>query len=167
MNVFWIIYFSRKKKVFTHQVLLVLFLYSRQIELYPTVRLQQQPDQITNGAFCRERKKTGVESLGKTKILHIWSWGINTSLSLTLGTRKLFQLFAYMTHTHTELLNRLKFTPQHHALICADLNTRDGAKVPWRMWTRHFISLLSDVSNQFSRKSALEGNPREPLVTCP
>lgn len=33
-------------------------------------------------------------------------------------------------NAHTELLNRLRFTPQHHALVCADLNTPDGVKVP-------------------------------------
>lgn len=54
------LFISVEKKVFTHQVLLLPFLYSR-IELYPTVRLQQQPDQITNGAFCCEREKTEVD----------------------------------------------------------------------------------------------------------
>lgn len=167
MNVFWIIYFSKKKKIGFH----TSGSFS-DVSLFTSDRAMSHSEAATaTGSndkwhFLQGAQENNSGVIGKNK---------NSS---HLVLRHKHKPVSYPRHTeiisaiclhngHTELLNRLRFTPQHHALVCADLNTPDGAKVPWRMRTRHFISLLSDVSNQFNGKTALEGNPCEPLVTCP
>lgn len=165
MNVFWIIYFSRKKSFHTS----VSF---STVSLFTADRAVSHSEAATatgsnnKWRFLRGAQENRSGVIGKNKnSSHLVSRHKHKPVSYPRHTEIISAICLH--DAHTELLNRLRFTPQHHALVCADLNTPDGAKVPWRTRTRHFISLLSDVSNQFSRKMALKGNPREPLVTCP
>lgn len=127
-HVFYIISWwgKKKKKVFRHQILQYCLL------ILGRYRCNPQWSCISN--WIREQMALSAGGTRGKKWLH-WrkkeisttSSGINTNLPLTPHTQNIISaLSLHNPHTlSSHSLNWLRFTPQHYAFVCTDLNTAD------------------------------------------